>query len=146
MAVGMIGIESNYATQGVEATYTTTSTTMVFTGTGVVFTPVTSGNVKISLSSECNNDTALDGINVNIVYAAGTALTAAGTATAGTAILSSNLTLTETTASDNRFLGLNNFVLTGLTPKTSYTFQPTIEAVTGGTASFTQYNITVEEL
>ena len=146
MSVGMIGIESNFAPQGVQPAYTTASLTMVFTGTGVVFTPVTSGNVKISLSSECNNNTAADGINVNIVYAAGTVLTAASTATAGTAILSSPLTSTSATASDNRFLGLNNFVLQGLTPKTSYTFQPTIEAITAGTASFTQFNITVEEL
>ena len=146
MPVGMIGVENNYAPQGVEAAVTTTSTTMVFTGTGVIFTPVTSGNVEISLSAEVNNDTALDGVALNIVYAAGTALTAAGTATAGTAILSTNLTYTAATASDNRFLGLNSFVLTGLTPKTSYTIQPTFEAVTGGTASFTQFNITVKEL
>lgn len=146
MPVGMIGVENNYAPQGVEAAVTTASTTMVFTGTGVILTPVTSGNVEISLSSECSNNTAADGISVNIVYAAGTALTAAGTATAGTAILSSPLTWVSAAASAEGFLGLNNFVLTGLTPKTSYTFQPTIEAVTGGTASFTQYSMTVKEL
>ena len=146
MPVGMIGVENNFATQGVEAAYTTTSTTMVFTGTGVVFTPVTSGNVEISLSSECSNDTAADGISVNIYYAAGTALTAAGTATAGTALLSTPLTWVSAAANAEGFLGVNNFVLTGLTPQTSYTFQPNIEAVTGGTASFTQISITVKEL
>ena len=146
MAVGMIGIQNNYATQGVEVAYTTASLTMVFTGTGVVFTPVTSGDVKISLSSEVSNNTAADGISVNIYYAAGTALTAAGTATAGTALLSTPLTWVSATTNAEGFLGVNNFVLTGLTPKTSYTFQPNIEAVTGGTASFTQINITVEEL
>jgi hypothetical protein len=141
-----IGTKINIASQGNEAAVTTIITAnYVFTGTGVIFVPNYTGNVKISLSAIVNNNTAGDGVSLNILYAPATALSAAGTNATGTWVQSVFQTVISTAASQNNVLGINNYLLTGLTLNTSYAFQPAFEAITGGTASYTQINITVEE-
>ena len=144
MAVAIIAVANNLAFQGQETTYSTTSTTLVFTGTGVILTPKTSGTVKIVLDADVSNNTAADSITFNINYAIGTTLTAAGTAAAGTGVLTTAKTYISPTASAETAAHVE-YQLTGLTLNTSYTFQPVIEA-SAGTASFTQTDMWVEEI
>ena len=145
MAVGIMAIANNLAFQGQEAVYTTTSNTYVFTGTGVIFIPKTSGIVKISLNANVSNNTAGDGVAIDINYATGTVLAAAGAAATGTGVLASAIGYESATGKANNTIGII-YQLTGLTLGTSYIFQPVFYATTGGTASFTQINMWAEEI
>ena len=141
-----LGVTTNIAFQGQQATtVSTTSTSWVFTGTGVIFTPNYTGNVKISLSAQVGNDTIGDGTKVNLVYAQGNTLNAGGTAATGTFLLNPSITATIASSGDIKGISLINCILTGLTVDISYTFQPIFTILNGGTASFLQINITVEE-
>ena len=93
----------------------------------------------VSVISITNN-----GMIFNINYAAGTALTAAGTAEAGTAILPTAKTY-PSLIMGQIYSSHIEYEITGLVLNTSYTFQPVIAVINGGAASFTQTDIWVTE-
>ncbi|MHB8568991.1 MAG: hypothetical protein ACYC97_02155 [Metallibacterium sp.] len=120
----------------------TTSTTLVSTGYGILFTPSKSGTVVVYISANGSNNTLADGIMVGVGSTAGSTLIALGTAM-GTAF---NGTATDIAAVAGNTTNLSfTAYITGLTVGTEYAIQPTFEAVTGGTASLTVTSMVVRE-
>ena len=143
----MSGYIPNKDESGTQTAVTTTSTTAVFTGTGVIIIPQSTGIVQVSLVANLSNNTAGDGVSVNVNYAAGTALTAAGTAAAGTAALgAAPQNMISIVAGQAEQVEIDDINISGLTVGTSYTIQPVFNAITGGTASFTQVQMTAQEI
>ena len=134
----------NFSFQGQVATVTTTSISLVFTGTGVIFTPKTSGNVRIIFDAYISNNTTGNGVIFNINYDKGSSLMLFGTEAAGTGVLPNAIPYTPLVASGVIPLHIDS-KLTGLTLNTQYTFQPVFAAITGGIALLTQQSISVME-
>ena len=145
MAVAVMAIANNLAFQGQEAAYTTTSTTLVFTGTGVILTPKTSGTVRVVLDAIVSDNTAAVSVNLNINYETGTALVAAGGAVAGTAVMAAAVAYESVLANAVNYAHIE-YQITGLTLNTSYIFEPVFGGSAAGTASFTQIDMWVEEI
>ncbi len=117
---------------GQSAAVTTTSTSLVMAGYGKTFTPKSTGRVLILLITEANNNTAGDGVSLQINYGTGTA-PSSGAAVTGTQA-SPAASITAAAASANVTVTLFAIV-TGLTIGTSYWLDLAYAAVTGGTAA-----------
>ena len=108
---------------------TTTSTTVFSNVSSTSFTPTKTGVVRVSGTVVGKNNTAGDGLIAQ--------LSANGTIVSSTSIIS-------TAAGQNQVWAVN-YISTGLTVGTPYTFSTQIEALTGGTASAVG-TLVVEEL
>ena len=143
---GNIGLSDNgfaYAAGNTTAV-TTTSTTYVMTGFGVIYTPVKTGNVRVRVLCLVNNDTAADVTYTETTYQAGTALIAEGTAVSGTVVPNMTDSITAAAASALQSVGQEQ-VLTGLTLGTSYIFETAL-AASAGTAGYYFKYMEVQEL
>ena len=119
---------------------TTTSTTYTATGYGIVYTPVSTGNILVKTSGLVSNNTIGDGVYISLGYAAGTALIAAGTVLSLTTITGMGITFTQEGLGSNYVPYNLDQVITGLTVGTSYIFETGIQAIGGGTVSdYLQY-------
>jgi len=125
-----------------QSTVITTSTTLVSTGQGVLFTPTKSGNIVAYISATGSNNTLADGITVGMGYTAGSALVPLGTAMA--TAFNGTTTDIATVAGNTTNLSFTAYA-TGLTINTEYAVQPTFESVTGGTASLTITSMVIKE-
>jgi hypothetical protein len=120
----------------------TTSTIPVMMGLSISFTPLYSGRVKIIISGEASNNTAVDGFIVNAAYGTGAA-PANGNAATGTTIGNS---VSGASAVANALLPFSIVaVVTGLTVGTAIWVDLRLAAVTGGTASVSNLSVIVEE-
>ncbi|MEM3828459.1 MAG: hypothetical protein QXP36_04510 [Conexivisphaerales archaeon] len=108
-----------------------TSLSPVQLGLGITYTPSSTGRVLVIVIGEAANNTAGDGVQVQLSYGTGTA-PSNGAAATGTSI-GSILTTTSNAAGQTVPFTLV-YVLSGLTIGTSYWFDLQVMAVTGGTA------------
>lgn len=138
-------VNNNYSFQGQQTQYATISSSLVFTGTGVILTPQNSGIIEIKLDARIENNAAGDSTLLNINYTPGTTLIGGGNTATGISVLPATLIYTSLIA-NQVFESHIDYLITGLTLKTSYIFQPIIEANGGGTAFFTQINMWVKEI
>lgn len=144
VASSNIGAEDTDKIVFTDATnYNTTSTTAVSSGTGIIYIPAKSGRIKMTLTVEGSTDTGGDGVEIGIGATAATALVANGTAMAiaGTGNLR-NTNLPNT----NAWNMSGTCYLSGLSVGASYAIQPTILAITGGTAYAVFTSIILEEM
>ena len=119
---------------------------MLTTGTGVILTPISSGNVEIKLNASFYSDTTGDGLMYNIYYGQGTALqTANATPTPTLALLPANISFPLNEAGIVASFSLD-YILKGLTIGTSYVFEVVYANVNGGKATFTQEDMWVIEI
>jgi hypothetical protein len=121
----------------------TSSTTLQMAGLGVVYTPTSTGCLKVNVQATIYNDTAGDGAEFQISYGTGAAPSN-----------SDSLTGTQTGLVAQSISPTNNYqytvsrsaLLTGLTVGVQYWFDLAYAAITGGDASFVNISITIEEL
>ena len=132
----------NMAFLPAQAAVTTSSTAMVSTGLGVLFTPSKTGTVIIEVSAFGNNGTLADGIQVGVGYTAGSALVALGTAMGAAAI--GYTEAIATVAGDNSNLSFTAYI-EGLQSGTQYAIQPTFASITAGTSTLTITSMILEE-
>jgi hypothetical protein len=122
----------------------TTDTTGKMMGLAVAFTPLSSFNALIVISGTIFNAGGIgDGAKARIYHGTGTAPTN-GAALTGTADTPSVQFISSTTAEKVPFT--LNFIGTGFTPGTAYWFDVALAAITGGTATITDLNVSVHEL
>ena len=124
-----------YINANATAATTTSTTSVIATGFGIVYTPVSTGNVLVKTIGMIANNTVGDGVNFEIGYGTGTALIAEGTTFNLTSITGMGITFTQEGLGDNYVPYNLEQVVTGLTVGTSYIFETGIEAITGGTVS-----------
>ena len=132
----------NMAFLPAQSAVTTTSTSLVSTGLGVLFTPLKTGTVIIEVSAFGNNGTLADGIQVGVGYTAGSALVALGTAMGAQA--NGYTEAIAAVAGDNSNLSFTAYIQ-GLQSGTEYAIQPTFASITGGTSTLTITSMIVEE-
>ncbi len=132
----------NMAFLPAQSAVTTTSTSLVSTGLGVLFTPLKTGTVIIEVSAFGNNGTLADGIQVGVGYTAGSALVALGTAMGAAAI--GYTEAIATVAGDNSNLSFTAYI-EGLQSGTQYAIQPTFASITAGTSTLTITSMILEE-
>ena len=132
----------NMAFLPAQAAVTTSSTAMVSTGLGVLFTPSKTGTVIIEVSAFGNNGTLADGIQVGVGYTAGSALVALGTAMGAQA--NGYTEAIAAVAGDNSNLSFTAYIQ-GLQSGTEYAIQPTFASITGGTSTLTITSMILEE-
>ena len=132
----------NMAFLPAQSAVTTTSTSLVSTGQGVLFTPSKTGTVIIEVSAFGNNGTLADGIEVGVGYTAGSSLVALGTAMGAQAI--GYTEAIATVAGDNSNLSFTAYIQ-GLQSGTEYAIQPTFASITAGTSTLTITSMIVEE-
>ena len=132
----------NMAFLPAQSAVTTSSTAMVSTGLGVLFTPLKTGTVIIEVSAFGNNGTLADGIQVGVGYTAGSALVALGTAMGAQA--NGYTEAIAAVAGDNSNLSFTAYIQ-GLQSGTEYAIQPTFASITGGTSTLTITSMIVEE-
>ena len=125
-----------------QSAVTTSSTAMVSTGLGVLFTPSKTGTVIIEVSAFGNNNTLADGIQVGVGYTAGSALVALGTAMGAQA--NGYTEAIAAVAGDNSNLSFTAYIQ-GLQSGTEYAIQPTFASITGGTSTLTITSMIIEE-
>lgn len=131
----------------------TTSTTGVMAGlsnlsSGCIITPANSGTILIIISGQAENNTGDDGFKFDIRYGTGTA-PSNGNALTGT-VVGSTVTGSSVASSTTTSVPIMPFshqgIVTGLTAGTAYWIDLGIYAVTGGTATFSNVNVSVIEL
>ena len=125
-----------------QSAVTTSSTAMVSTGLGVLFTPSKTGTVIIEVSAFGNNNTLADGIQVGVGYTAGSSLIALGTAMGAEA--NGYTEAIATVAGDNSNLSFTAYIQ-GLQSGTEYAIQPTFASITAGTSTLTITSMIIEE-
>ncbi len=117
----------------------TTSATRVMMGIGATITPKSFGVVTLNVAGNLTSDTIGDGANVDVRFGTGAAPAngdaVTGTKCAGDAILSAAVTVTD------RYPFSFVCVITGLTVGTPIWMDAGVLALTGGTASLTQVNV-----
>ena len=138
-----VSVNSNVAFLPAQSAVSTSSTAVVSTGLGVLFTPSQTGKLIVLVSAYGNNNTQADGIEVGVGATAGTALVALGTAMA--TAFNGYTEAIATVAGDNSNLSFTAYI-TGLTLGTEYAIQPTVAAITGGTASLTVTSMVIMEI
>jgi len=114
-----IGLATS-ASNSVTTAVTTTSTTAYSTVNSLSFTPAKTGKVLVIARLVVNNNTAGDGVSVELLN--------------GSTVIDGAYTLLSSVASQNQSVTLMA-LLSGLTVGTAVTLSTAIEAVTGGTAS-----------
>jgi len=124
--------------------YTSTSLTFVASGDNLILVPLTSTAVKITGVINISSNTAADGVAIEMTYAQSAVAIVAGTAVAGTVIVSTSISHTQNVASNPNYIPIHAMV-TGLTIGLSYVFNLNIEAITAGTASCSILQLTVED-
>lgn len=129
----------NYTTPSNPAT--TTSTTGVMSNLFATFTPATTGKIFIQICGGMFSGTAADGAGFDIRY--GTSLISEGTAIGNTKVGTEQI-ITASTASKAQSACSIAYV-SGLTLNTKYYIQIGKFAVTGGTATFQNFETYVEE-
>ena len=139
-----VAVASNVAFLPAQSAVTTTSTALVSTGQGLLFTPSQTGNLVILVSAFGNNNTLADGIEVGVGYTAGTALIALGTAMGAAA--NGYTEAIATVAGDNSNLSFTAYISTGLTLGTEYAIQPTFASITAGTSTLTITSMVIMEI
>ena len=124
---------------------TTTNTTGVMCGLSgsITTSAATSGRILIIISGYCNNNTASDGIKVQIRHGTGAAPTN-GAALTGTA--DGNFTALINGAQTFTTPFSTQAIVTGLSASTAYWIDLSQAAITGGTASVLNPNISAVEL
>lgn len=126
----------------------TTSTTGVMAGLAKTITPLSTGRLLIMIDGQATNSTGDSGFKFDLRYgtgnppANGTALT--GTQVGGTVTGSSVASGTTTAVMISNFS--RSGVVTGLTKGTTYWIDIGQYAVTSGTATFSNINVTIIEL
>jgi len=110
----------------------TTSTTAVMMGAGGTITPVLSTRVIVTISGQMANATAGDGATIDIRYGTGTA-PVNGAAVIGT-LVGIAQTATSVTAAQKSGFSIS-YPITGLIVGTTYWFDISLMAITGGTAT-----------
>ena len=133
----------NMAFLPAQSAVTTSSTAMVSTGLGVLFTPAKTGTVIIEVSAFGNNGTLADGIQVGVGYTAGSALVALGTAMGAQAI--GYTEAIAAVAGYNSDLSFTAYIQ-GLQSGTEYAIQPTFASITGGTSTLTITSMVIMEI
>jgi hypothetical protein len=121
----------------------TSSTTGVMMGLAILYTPKSTGRVKVTLAGLLANNTAGDGATANLQYGTGAA-PANGAAPAGTA--AGNVVTETSPAAGQTNAVVLQAVISGLTVGTQYWLDVLLAAVTGGTASISNIAVTIEEL
>ena len=140
MQVTYSGEVANTAALTKQTAYTTTSTTPVLSGVGVVVTPLNGNTIYITGSAALSNTTATDGVEIDIYYAAGaTTVPVGGTATVG--YIAYGLTASITGSA----IVPIDAVITGLIPNIDYVFTIGVTAITGGTASMTLNGLKIKD-
>ena len=138
-----VAVSSNVSFLPAQAAVSTTSTSLVSTGQGLLFTPSQTGNLVILVSAFGNNGTLADGIEVGAGYTAGTALVALGTAMGAAA--NGYTEAIAAVAGDNSNLSFTSYI-SGLTLGTEYAIQPTFASITGGTSTLTITSMVIMEI
>ena len=139
-----VSVNSNVAFLPAQSAVSTSSTALVSTGLGVLFTPSQTGNLVIFVSAFGNNNTLADGIQVNVGYTAGSALVALGTAMGAAA--DGYTEAIAAVAGYNSDLSFTAYISTGLTLGTEYAVQPTFASITGGTSTLTITSMVIMEI
>jgi len=122
---------------------TTGSTTGVMSNLFATFIPKASGRILISVCGDLANSVATDGVKFDMRYGTGNT-PAEGVALTGTAV---GIAITGTSATAGAIVPACNTVqVTGLTVGTKIWIEIGKYAVTGGTASFTNFNVSVIEI
>jgi hypothetical protein len=121
----------------------TTSTTPVMAGLAATITPTNSGKVLIIVSGILRNNTATDGINVQMAYGTGAA-PANGDAATGTT--TGNLLHGLNEPDFNYYPFSVQSVVTGLTVSTAYWIDLQFNAITAGTATVQDISVSIVEL
>ena len=139
-----VAVSSNVAFLPAQSAVTTSSTAVVSTGLGLLFTPSQTGKLVILVSAFGNNNTLADGIQVNVGYTAGSALVALGTAMGAAA--DGYTEAIAAVAGYNSDLSFTAYISTGLTLGTEYAVQPTFASITGGTSTLTITSMVIMEI
>lgn len=120
---------------------TTTSTTGVMSNLLATISPKVTGNLLVTICGQMQSGTAGDGAQFDVRY--GTSLISEGSAI-GNTLVGTAKGVTSSTASKPQTV-CNTVQITGLTVGTKYLFQIGKYAVTGGTATFSNFNVSVLE-
>ena len=139
-----VAVSSNVAFLPAQSAVTTSSTAVVSTGLGLLFTPSQTGKLVILVSAFGNNGTLADGIEVGVGYTAGSALVALGTAMGAAA--DGYTEAIAAVAGYNSDLSFTAYISTGLTLGTEYAVQPTFASITGGTSTLTITSMVIMEI
>ena len=139
-----VAVSSNVAFLPAQSAVTTSSTAVVSTGLGLLFTPSQTGKLVILVSAYGNNGTLADGIQVGVGYTAGSALVALGTAMGAAA--DGYTEAIAAAAGYNSDLSFTAYISTGLTLGTEYAIQPTFASITGGTSTLTITSMVIMEI
>ena len=132
-----VSATSYFASIGSASTVSTTSTTPVSTGLGILFTPTMSGNVLVMTTASISNSTSHIGTSAGIGWQAGTALVALGGAMVNNSAVVTN---------DNAYnIPATTIFNLSLTVGDEYAIQP-IFYVAADTGTFTLANMIVLEL
>ena len=132
-----VSATSYFASIGSASAVSTTSTTPVSTGLGILFTPTMSGNVLVMTTASISNSTSHIGTSAGIGWQAGTALVALGGAMVNNSAVVTN---------DNGFnIPATTIFNLSLTVGDEYAIQP-IFYVAADTGAFTLANMIVLEL
>ncbi len=121
---------------------TTTSTTGVMSNLFATFTPQVTGRAEIAICGQMQNSIAGDGAKFDVRY--GTSLISEGTAV-GNTVVGTTKSMTSSTAAQSQ-TDCNVVQVTGLTVNQKIFIQIGKYAVTGGTATFSNFNVSVKEI
>lgn len=120
----------------------TASTTGVMSNTFMTFIPKVTGRIQISVCGTMSSGTATDGAKFDVRY--GTSAITEGNAIGNTLVGSAKTMVS--TAANNAYSACNVVQVTGLAINTKIFIQIGKFAVTGGTASFSNFDVSVFEL
>lgn len=124
----------------------TTSTTGVMMGIAVSITPKNSGTIMFIVTANIKNSVAADGFVVKGRFGTGTAPNN-GDADTGTVFGNTNGSVaTRTTGAGDFLFVKTQGIVSGLIPGTAYWIDINLAAITGGTATANNINVTAFEL
>jgi len=126
----------------------TTSTAafkMMGLGSTWKLTPTAYTVVRVTIDGQCTNNTNGDGVQILVAYGTGTA-PANAAAASGTTVGSTITWTALTSLLTNGVPFAKDVIITGLSAGTAYWFDIQLQAVTGGTASILNLEVTAQEL